>query len=190
MSRTFVNIFTDGSCSGNPGPGGWSVVFDKCGGFKGDNTTHSLLILTGGEKYTTNNRMELMAIVQAVKATKSIFKDAVYTIKSDSAYCINIIKNGLLDYWATKTDFKTIRGNEVTNSDLWKELYLLIKNSKVYDDAMVSINPKDLPVKTKEFTFDKCKGHVVHNYTDNNHDMNPFADAAAREMTKIFKARS
>lgn len=170
----YVNIFTDGSCSGNPGPGGWSVVFDKCNRIKQD--IHSLLILSGGEENTTNNRMELMAILKAIKirASNSLFKDYVFSIFSDSAYCINIIKSGLLDYWATKTNFKTIRGNDVSNNDLWKELYPLLKELR----------------ENKHIELHKIKGHHIMNYIDNNNNMNPIADAAAKEMTKIFKEKS
>lgn len=173
MSRIFVNIFTDGSCSGNPGPGGWSVVFDKCYWLKEcdcNNITHSILIMTGGEEHTTNNRMELMAVLYAMKAiNKDIYNGSIATIYSDSSYVINALKSGLLNYWATKSNFTSIRGQTIANSDLWKDIWSIYKNNN------------------STFVFNKIKGH---SHGDIANNMNQIADAAAKEMTKIFKARS
>jgi ribonuclease HI len=103
-----VVAYTDGACSGNPGPGGWGVVL-QCG----DNS-HDLY---GGELATTNNRMELTACIQAFKA---IPQDIKITIRTDSKY----LKDGMVSWIAgwKKKGWKTAGGTPVKNIDLWQEL--------------------------------------------------------------------
>ena len=72
-----IDIFTDGACSGNPGPGGWAAIL-RCGGHEKE--------LSGGEKATTNNRMEMMAVIEGLKALK---KNSAVTIHTDSRYVMD-----------------------------------------------------------------------------------------------------
>jgi ribonuclease HI len=99
-----IEIFTDGACSGNPGKGGWGVVM------KFNDKTKEL---SGGEKFTTNNRMELMAVIEALEVVKTTkYPIEVY---SDSKYVIDSIEKGWVFNWAKKTDFGGKK-----NEDLWR----------------------------------------------------------------------
>ena len=86
--RPPIYLYTDGSSRGNPGPGGWGVVL-VCGNLRKE--------LSGGEASTTNNRMELTAVIEGLKAIK--WKDATVHIWSDSSYVVNAIEKGWLAQW-------------------------------------------------------------------------------------------
>ncbi len=105
---THVTIYTDGACSGNPGPGGWGAVL-IAGGREKD--------LSGGEKNTTNNRMELMAAIQALSALKKKCRVALYT---DSNYVRNGITTWISDW--KRRGWKTADKKPVKNTDLWQML--------------------------------------------------------------------
>ena len=103
-----VDIFTDGACSGNPGPGGWGAILRYNGTEKE---------LCGGEPGTTNNRMELMAAIQALEALKRPMTVRLYT---DSEY----VKNGITQWikgWKTR-GWLTADRKPVKNVDLWQRL--------------------------------------------------------------------
>ena len=107
-SLPHVVIYTDGACSGNPGPGGWGVYLS----YKGNEKD-----LCGGEKETTNNRMELMAAIQALEALKFPCSVDLYT---DSVY----VKQGMLSWlegWK-KRGWRTASKKPVKNQDLWMQL--------------------------------------------------------------------
>ena len=121
-----VIIYTDGACSGNPGPGGWAAVL-----IYGEHKKE----ISGRSKETTNNIMELTAILEALKALKSECEVELY---SDSAYSVNAFNQGWIYNWIKK-GWKTADGKEVKNKEIWQELYELTKKHKV--------------------TFNKVKGH-------------------------------
>lgn len=121
-----VIIYTDGACSGNPGPGGWAAVL-MSGNLRKE--------IFGGNKNTTNNIMELTAIIQGLKALKQECEVEIY---SDSSYCVNAFNQGWIFNWMKK-GWKTASGEEVKNKELWQELYSLTKEHRV--------------------TFNKVKGH-------------------------------
>ena len=100
-----IRIFTDGACSNNPGPGGWGAVFYK-------DTKQE--IISGHEVETTNNRMELMAIVKALeKIKKDKYKPGCsFEIYSDSAYVVNAINYGWLSKWSLN-NWVTTKGEEI-----------------------------------------------------------------------------
>ena len=103
-----VELFTDGACSGNPGPGGWGVLLRWKGVEKE---------LSGGVADTTNNRMELMAVIEGLRALKRPLSVAVYT---DSQY----VQRGMTQWlagWKAK-DFRVKGGGLRVNHDLWREL--------------------------------------------------------------------
>ncbi|MDO4564617.1 MAG: ribonuclease HI [Clostridia bacterium] len=104
-----VIIYTDGACSQNPGPGGWGCVL-----IYGEHEKE----LYGFEPDTTNNRMELRAAIEALRALKEPCKVLLYT---DSAYLCNAINERWLVRWRAN-GWKTTNKNEVSNIDLWKEL--------------------------------------------------------------------
>ncbi len=107
-----VRIFTDGACSENPGPGGWAVVF---------NTADKCKTISGNEKMTTNNRMELKAVIEAFKKVLSKnLNDVEYELYSDSAYVVNSINNGWVDKWQ-QNNWKTTKNDDIKNRDLWEE---------------------------------------------------------------------
>ena len=112
-----IEIHTDGSCIENPGKGGWAAII---------NTNGNIKKISGNEKNTTNNRMELMAPINALKNINSDEEIIVYT---DSQY----VKLGItewINYWV-KNNWKTSKKEEVKNKDLWTELYNLNKTLKV-----------------------------------------------------------
>lgn len=108
--RAFVSIYTDGACSGNPGPGGWgALIFDKAAG--------TVTELGGSERDTTNNRMELSAVVHALQ---SLSDSRDVRVHSDSSYVIQAAA-AWLERWK-RTGWKTFEGDEVKNRDLWEKL--------------------------------------------------------------------
>ncbi|WP_303981224.1 ribonuclease HI [Dongia mobilis] len=112
-----VDVFTDGACSGNPGPGGWGAIL-RYGAVEKE--------LSGGEAATTNNRMELMAAIAAIEAMKSTTHVRLHT---DSQY----VKNGITTWihnWK-RTGWKTSDKKPVKNVDLWQRLDAAVKSHKV-----------------------------------------------------------
>lgn len=108
-SKPDVLMYTDGACSGNPGPGGWGVLLEWNGTRKE---------LSGGEAATTNNRMEMRAIVEGLRALK---KPCKVTICSDSALIINAFKDRWIDGWISR-GWKKADKKPVENQDLWLEM--------------------------------------------------------------------
>ena len=103
-----VVLYTDGACSGNPGLGGWGAILIYKGKEK---------ILAGGEKMTTNNRMELMAVIKGLEAIKESCKVDIY---SDSAYVVNAFLQDWVSKWKTN-GWRSSKG-QVLNLDLWQRL--------------------------------------------------------------------
>lgn len=130
--RKKVDIYTDGACSGNPGVGGWGAVLFYRGVRKE---------MSGAEGQTTNNRMELTAMIRALSALK---EDCEVTLYSDSAYCVDAFNKGWIASWKAN-GWRTADKSEVKNPDLWQELLALAERHKV--------------------TFVKVKGH-----SDNEHN--------------------
>lgn len=104
-----VIIYTDGACSGNPGPGGWGAVLE----FQGIEKE-----ISGYEPLTTNNRMELTAALEALSLLKEPCEVALY---SDSAYLVNGFKQNWVGNWQ-KNGWKNSKKEQVVNDDLWKGL--------------------------------------------------------------------
>ena len=109
-----VVIYTDGACSGNPGPGGWAAIL-MAGGAKKE--------LSGGEANTTNNRMELMGVISGLKA---LTRPCNVEVHSDSADVVNAFSQNWIGKWASN-GWKNSAKADVANSDLWKELLELTK---------------------------------------------------------------
>lgn len=128
-----IIIYTDGACSGNPGPGGWAAVLIYNGKEKE---------ISGGNKNTTNNIMEITAVIEGLKALKYPCEVELY---SDSAYVVNAFTQGWIFNWMQK-GWKTASGDSVKNKELWQELYSLTKIHKV--------------------TFNKVKGHADNHYNN------------------------
>lgn len=144
-----IKIYTDGACSGNPGPGGWSVVI-----ISGE----KVKVLSGHEIETTNNRMELTAILNALEwcEKKEISNVVIY---SDSAYVVNAINQFWIKKWLAN-GWTNSKKEEVKNSDLWKRFVYYNKQ-----------------VKAK---FIKVKGH-------NKDTLNEMADKRAVEESMKAK---
>ena len=113
-----VEIYTDGACRGNPGKGGWGAILVYCGIEKE---------LSGGEAETTNNRMELSAVIAALNALK---EPCEVTLTTDSQYVVNAIEKGWLESWQSKGWRKSDRG-AVLNVDLWQKLVVLLDKHTV-----------------------------------------------------------
>lgn len=127
-----VCIYTDGACSGNPGPGGWAAILTY-----GENERE----LSGGESATTNNRMELMAVISALTALKESCEVELWT---DSQYIEKAINEGWLAGWKRR-GWKR-KGGELKNIELWQELDSLLGLHKV--------------------NFNWLKGHDGHEYNE------------------------
>jgi len=113
-----IDIYTDGACRGNPGPGGWAAILVYGGKEKE---------LSGGEPRTTNNRMELTAAIAALKALKY---PCEVTLTSDSKYLTDAVNRGWLESWK-KRGWKKADKSAVLNVDLWEELLGLLEKHKV-----------------------------------------------------------
>ena len=146
-----VLIYTDGACSGNPGPGGWGAILS----FQGKTKE-----LSGHMPNTTNNRMELFAVISALGALKEPCMVEVY---SDSTYVVNAFKADWIGNWQTN-GWQTSAKKPVENSDLWKLLLQTIK------------------MKKHEVTFHKVKGHSDH---PENNRCDELATGAIREYRRM-----
>ncbi len=128
-----VDIYTDGACSVNPGKGGWAAILI----YKGTEKA-----ISGGELITTNNRMELTAVIKGLAALK---EKCLVRLYSDSAYVVNAVNNGWLTEWKKK-GWRTLGKEDVKNVDLWEELIGYLSSQKV--------------------TFIKVKGHSDNIYNN------------------------
>ena len=128
-----VDIYTDGACRGNPGKGGWGAILVYEGREKE---------LSGGEALTTNNRMELLAAIEALSALK---ESCEVTLTSDSKYLVDAIEKGWAVSWRAK-GWKKADKSPALNPDLWEKLLALLEIHKV--------------------TFIWVKGHVGHPYNE------------------------
>ena len=128
-----VIIYTDGACSGNPGPGGWGSILM----YKGNKKE-----ISGGKENTTNNIMELTAVIEGLKLLKFPCKVKLY---SDSAYVVNAFNEKWIYGWL-KNGWRNSSKEPVKNKELWKELYEL--------------------TKTHEVEFIKVKGHSDNEYNN------------------------
>ena len=128
-----VEIFTDGACSGNPGAGGWGAILI----YKGIEKE-----ISGGEKQTTNNQMEISAVINGLKILKEACSVKIY---SDSAYTVNAFNEGWIYGWM-KNGWKKADNKPVANVALWQELLSL---TKIHD-----------------VTFIKVKGHADNEYNN------------------------
>jgi ribonuclease HI len=133
-----IEIYTDGSSLGNPGPGGWGMVV-----LHGEKIIREL---GGCDKNTTNNRMELMAVIETLKyITKHHKKDNV-TIFADSNYVLTGITSWIHNW--EKNGWRTANKKQVLNQDLWKELIILVRSYG------------------RKITWEKVKGHSGHIHND------------------------
>lgn len=117
-NRPSVTLYTDGACSGNPGPGGWAAILIWNGTEKE---------LSGSAPATTNNRMEMRAVIEGLKALK---KPCQVTICSDSALIINAFEKGWIDDWIRRGWLKADK-KPVENKDLWMELMNAMLGHKI-----------------------------------------------------------
>lgn len=118
MDKKRVTAYTDGACSGNPGPGGWAAILIYRGTEKE---------MSGYEEMTTNNRMELTGVISALCALNQSCEVDVYT---DSAYVCNAFQLGWISNWV-RNGWKTAAKKPVENRDLWEQLIELTKTHRV-----------------------------------------------------------
>lgn len=141
-----ITIYTDGACSGNPGPGGWGAVLIF---------GNSQKEISGGAKDTTNNIMEMTAVIEALKLLK---EPCVVSLYSDSAYVVNAFKEHWIEGWIAK-GWVNSKKEPVKNKELWLEMIELTNKHKV--------------------TFIKVKGHST-NELNNRCDF--LATSAAKKI--------
>lgn len=133
MGMKNVTLYTDGACSGNPGPGGYGAILIYRGIEKE---------ISGGELNTTNNKMEIMAVIKGLEMLK---EPCNVTIYSDSAYVVNSIEKGWIYSWKRNNWVKSDK-TKVKNVDLWNRLLELMKLHNI--------------------TFIKVKGHADNEYNN------------------------
>lgn len=133
MTLKLVNIYTDGSCSGNPGPGGWGAVL-VYGQFEKE--------ISGGDHSTTNNRMELTAVIEALRLLK---EPCAVTVTTDSKYVVDSVTLGWARGWKARGWVKSDK-KPALNADLWEQLLDLLDLHKV--------------------SFVWVKGHAGHPYNE------------------------
>ncbi len=143
-----VDLYTDGACSGNPGAGGYGAILI----FKGIERE-----ISGAEPSTTNNRMEIYAVIAGLQKLKERCDVTVY---SDSAYTVNAFNEGWLYGWM-KNGWKKADGKPVQNTELWQQLYSLTRQHDV--------------------KFVKVKGHADNVY---NNRCDELARAAIKKLTE------
>ena len=124
-----VQLYTDGACSGNPGPGGWGCILNFNGKTKE---------MSGSMPNTTNNRMEIFAVISGLGALK---EPCIVEVYSDSAYTVNAFNDHWIDNWQ-RNGWINSKKQPVENSDLWKLLLQIIR------------------IKKHEVHFHKVKGHA------------------------------
>lgn len=142
-----VELYTDGACSGNPGAGGYGAILIYRGIEKE---------ISGGEPSTTNNRMEIFAVIAGLRCLK---ESCDVTIYSDSAYTVNAFNEGWIQGWKTN-GWKKADGKPVLNADLWLELLSLME--------------------PHEIRFVKVKGHADNEY---NNRCDALARAAIKKLS-------
>lgn len=118
MERKTVHLYTDGACSGNPGPGGWGAVL-----IYGEARKE----LSGGERDTTNNRMELTAAIRGLQALREPCR---VILTSDSRYLVDAVTKGWLRSWQRR-GWKKAGNDPVLNVDLWQQLLPLLEQHQV-----------------------------------------------------------
>jgi ribonuclease HI len=118
MPKPEVTVYTDGACSGNPGPGGWGAILIWNGNQKE---------ISGGDPQTTNNRMEMKAVIEALKA---LTKPCVVHIHSDSALIINAMTQGWIENWQAR-GWKKADKKPVENKELWQEMLKAMEDHEV-----------------------------------------------------------
>lgn len=146
-----VKLYTDGACSGNPGPGGWGAILV----FQGREKE-----LFGAVPNTTNQRMELQAVIEGLKALK--VKGWGVEVYSDSAYLVNAFNQDWLGKWQAN-GWKNSKKEDVANRDLWQELINLARINRL--------------------TMCKVKGHAGHSYNER-------CDELARQGSAAAKAKA
>jgi len=156
-----VDIYTDGACSGNPGPGGWAAILLYNGAER---------IVSGGEPATTNNRMELTA---AIRGLHVLNRRCMVRLFSDSAYLIDALAKGWLERWRLGM-WKTTGKKDVKNRDLWEEIASLCSQ---HDIALVKVKGHSdneynnrcdalAKIEIKKY-FDNSSGGVAQNASIN-----------------------
>lgn len=143
-----LDLYTDGACSGNPGAGGWGVILVYRGVEKE---------MSGGEAHTTNNRMELMAVIEGLKAVN---RPLPITVHTDSNYIVQAYTDGWIKNWK-RNGWLNAAKKPVSNRDLWEEL-----------DALVNRQP---------LKWIKVKGHSGHHFNERV-DALAVAEAAKRKV--------
>ena len=162
MIHLLIELYTDGACSGNPGPGGYAYYLKAKG---------NSLQCSGAKEKTTNNRMELLSVVKGINQALQIWPyDGKREIKvySDSAYVVNTVQQCWYKTWK-QCNWKTKQGKEVKNKDLWERLVNLLESIERRKDKA-------------SIEFIKIKGHSGNKY-------NEMVDELAKQAIKNLNAQ-
>lgn len=157
QTHEIIRVFTDGACSGNPGIGGWAAII--C-------SKQNQNVISGSEMKTTNNRMELTAVVKVLQNLKKLYsKKAKIEIYSDSAYVVNAVNQDWIKRWKANGWKLTSTKDDVKNRDLWEQLDHVM--------SLYEIKPELI----------KVKGHSGNRY-------NEMADKVAVWEVNIMKGEA
>ena len=159
-NKTII-AYTDGACSNNPGgPGGWAATL---------NYEDRYDVISGYDLSTTNNRMELTAVVEAIKYLVGKRYTKII-INSDSAYVVNGVVKGWINDWA-KRGWKTKQGSELANADLWKEVFTYCQQKNI------------------TLVFNKVAGHSGHTFNEIADEEAKKEVEHAKKIIDSFKAK-
>jgi ribonuclease HI len=150
-----IEIYTDGACSGNPGPGGWGAVLIYNGAKKE---------ISGFCEDTTNNRMEIFAAINALKTLK---EPCAVDLYSDSAYTVDAFNKNWIDYWQ-KNNWRTTSKQEVKNQDLWRELLGCAAIHKIKWFKVKGHSDNELNNRCDFLATEQIKNNAGNATTENN----------------------
>ena len=156
MDLKWVYLYTDGACSGNPGPGGWGAILVYNGHEKE---------LSGGERWTTNNRMELTAIIKGLEALR---EPCYVEVFSDSRYVVDAVNKKWLPKWMER-GWKTLGKKDVANAELWMRIVELMDTHSV--------------------VFHWVKGHADNPYNNRCDQMAVRESARFQKVQALFEER-
>ena len=140
-----IELWTDGACSGNPGPGGWAAILNIPG--------RATRELSGGEDHTTNNRMELMGVLQGLRFLKEPCQVHIHT---DSKYVLKAFQENWIKGWVSR-GWKTSAGKPVANQDLWEQLIPEVQRHQVDWVWIKGHNGTDLNERADVLAFNESQ---------------------------------
>ena len=177
-----ITIYTDGSSKGNPGPGGFgAIIFGENDSSKGNVLSIMVKEIGGREEKTTNNRMEMMA---AIKALKNTPKNSEIEIFSDSEYLINGITKWIINW--QKNNWKTKNKKQVLNKDLWQELLAEVEKRNVEWEKVLGHSGHEFNERCDEIATSFADGIKVDLFEGSKRELHRFISLEINRIKYLF----